>query len=215
MEIKKTFWQHCKIRIGDGSKTSFWEDQWIGSSCLSKAFPRLFLVSMNRNVKVKEVFDVGIEMLRFRRAMVGELREQCLNLKKLLERVTPNKEPDKLIWKLTTTAEFSVKSMYLAMQCNDVVPYKFLWKIKIPLRVKTFLWLVIKGSILTRDVLLQRGGKCEKKCLFCGCNETVSHLFFKCSLARYIWNVVSCTFGMNFQFETAKKCISTWLLFRG
>jgi hypothetical protein len=48
------------------------------------------------------------------------------------------------------------------MQCNKVVPYKFMWKVKIPLRIKTFLWLMLKKSILTRDVMLQRGGKCEK-----------------------------------------------------
>jgi hypothetical protein len=48
MEVKKFFWQHCKVQIGDGAKTIFWEDQWIGPSYLAKAFPRLFLVSMNR-----------------------------------------------------------------------------------------------------------------------------------------------------------------------
>jgi hypothetical protein len=113
-------------------------------------------------VTVKEIFDVGVERLRFRRAMVGGLREQWLDFKKLLERVTLNNEPDKLIWKLTNSGEFSVKSLYLAMQCNKVVPYKFMWKVKIPLRIKTFLWLMLKKSILTRDVMLQRGGKCEK-----------------------------------------------------
>jgi hypothetical protein len=41
---------------------------------------------MNRNVTVKEVFEVGVGMLRFRRAMVGELREQWLNLKKTVGR---------------------------------------------------------------------------------------------------------------------------------
>jgi hypothetical protein len=118
---------------------------------------------MNKNVRVKEVFDVVVGMLRFRREMVGEPIEQCLNLKKLLESVTLNNEPDRLIWKLTNIGEFLVKSMYLAMQCNDVVPYTFLWKIKIPHRVKTFLWLVLKGSILTRDILLQREGANVKR----------------------------------------------------
>jgi hypothetical protein len=42
-------------------------------------------------------------------------------------------------------------------------------------------------SNLTRDAILQRRGKCEKKCLFCGSNESINHLFFKCPLARYIW----------------------------
>jgi hypothetical protein len=35
---------------------------------------------MNRNVTGKEVFDVGVGMLRYGRAMVGELREQWLKL---------------------------------------------------------------------------------------------------------------------------------------
>jgi hypothetical protein len=52
------------------------------------------------------------------------------------------------------------------MQCNEVVPYKFMWKIKIPLRIKTFLWVMLKESILTRYVLLQRGGQCEKNVSF-------------------------------------------------
>jgi hypothetical protein len=96
------------IQVGDGAKTSFWEDQWIGPSYLAKAFPRLFLVSMNRNVTVQEVFDVGVERLRFRRAMVGGLREQWIDFKKMLERVNLDNEPDKLIWKLTNSREFSV-----------------------------------------------------------------------------------------------------------
>lgn len=71
--------------------------------------------------------------------MAGELREQWYELKKLLESVYMNNEPDRLIWKLTNSGIFSVKSLYLAMQFNEVVPYKFIWKIKIPLRIKTFL----------------------------------------------------------------------------
>jgi hypothetical protein len=63
------------IQVGDGAKTSFWEDQWIGPSYLAKAFPRLFLVSMNMNVTIKEVFDSSVGMLTFRREMVGGLRE--------------------------------------------------------------------------------------------------------------------------------------------
>jgi hypothetical protein len=59
MEIKKFFWQHYKVQVGDGAKTNFREYQWIGSSCLAKTFPRLFLVSMNKNVTVQEGFDKG------------------------------------------------------------------------------------------------------------------------------------------------------------
>jgi hypothetical protein len=98
------------VQVGNGIKTNFWEDQWIGSSCLAKTFPRLFIVSMIRTVTTQEVFDKGVEELRFRRVMVGELREQWGELKKLLERVNLDNEPDRSIWKLTNSRTFSVKS---------------------------------------------------------------------------------------------------------
>jgi hypothetical protein len=86
LEIKHFFWNYCRVQVGDRLRTSFWEDQWIGTSCLARAFPRLFTVSVNRNVTVQEVFDKGVNGLRFRRAMVGELREQWVELKKNLQR---------------------------------------------------------------------------------------------------------------------------------
>jgi hypothetical protein len=59
MEIKKFFWNYCRVQVGNGLKTSFGEEHWIASFCLAKTFPRLFIVSMNRNVTVQEVFDNG------------------------------------------------------------------------------------------------------------------------------------------------------------
>ena len=47
--------------------------------------------------------------------------------------------------------------------------------------------------------------------MFCGKNETISHLFFECPLARYIWNVVSCTLGINCQFSSVEEVVSRWL----
>ena len=211
MEIKHIFWSCCKVEIGNGDKTSFWEDHWTANASLASMFPRLFSISTNKEITVREVLEQGIVSLHFRRAMVGELHTQWVQLVQMLDGMTLRDEPDKLRWTLTSSGNFSVKSFYLAMQLSNTVPYKFLWKVKIPLRVKTFLWLVLKKSILTRDVLLKRGGKCEPKCLFCGKNESIAHLFFLCSLARYVWNVVSSAFGFNCHFNTVDQCISSWL----
>jgi hypothetical protein len=83
-----------------------------------------------------------------------------------------------------------------------------MWRVKIPLRVKKNLWLVFLKSILTKDVLLKRGGKCTKNCLFCGKEESINHLFFACPLARYNWNIVSCVIGLKCQFDNVEHCFS-------
>ena len=66
-------------------------------------------------------------------------------------------------------------------------------------------------SILTRDTLRERGGVCTKNCLFCGQDESINHLFFKCPLARYVWNIVSVSTGLNCQFVDANHCLTDWL----
>jgi hypothetical protein len=81
------------------------------------------------------------------------LRNLCRNV------VLNDNDEDRLIWTLSPSRVFSFRSFYLAMQSCGSVPYKFLWKVKLPLRIKAFMWLVLKKSILTRDVLLKRRGK--------------------------------------------------------
>jgi hypothetical protein len=95
---------------------------------------------------VWKAFDNGIGNLRFRRAMVGEKRSMWTNLNKLCGHVTFSEERDTLSWLLTESGQFSTKSFYLALQNFGDVPQKFLWKTKIPLRIKTFIWLVLKKA---------------------------------------------------------------------
>jgi hypothetical protein len=118
---------------------------------------------------------------------------------------------DTLCWLLTKSGQFTVKYFYLASQNFGAVPHKFLWKVKIPLRIKTFIWLVLKKSILTKDELVHMGGWCNPQCMFCGKNETTDHLFFLCPLARYMWNVVSVALGVSCQFTNVKSCLLIWL----
>jgi hypothetical protein len=85
----------------------------------------------------------------------------------------------------------SVRSMYEYM-INEGVPFnnKFIWKPKIPLKIKIFLWYLQRGVILTKDNLTKRNWVGSQKCCFCDCNETIKHLFFNCQHAKHICRVV-------------------------
>jgi hypothetical protein len=137
---------------------------------------------------VQAAFARGVENLTSRRAMVDE--RGAMWMKRKCEGISLINEEDRLVWLLS--GEYSAKSFYSALQHFGTVPYKFVWKIKIPLRIKTFIWLVLKKRNLPKDVLLQRDGDCEPGCLFFGKNESINHILFQCPLARYLWNVVRC-----------------------
>lgn len=86
--------------------------------------------------------------------------------------------------------------MYLMSKALQIrCPFRKLWFIKVPLKIKIFLWLMFKNSILTKDKLTKRGWVGDEKCRFCEAKESVDHFFIHRSLAKYVWGAVSCALG--------------------
>jgi hypothetical protein len=87
--------------------------------------------------------------------------------------------------------------MYQACLDSDIVPYNnYLWKIKIRLKIKAFLWLLYRGAILTKDDLVKRNWHGNEMCSFCNNYETIQHLYFECALAKFIWRVIQLVSGL-------------------
>jgi hypothetical protein len=75
---------------------------------------------------------------------------------------------DIFVWKLNTSATFSVKSMYVdIMNGHTIFLCKYIWKIKVQLKIKIFMWFLYKKLILTKDKLAKRKWNGWKKCVFC------------------------------------------------
>lgn len=126
--------------------------------------------------------------------------------------ISQSEDEDRLIWLFTASGQLAVRSFYKSMKSQCVIfSNKFLWKVKIPLKIKTFLWLMLKDSILTRDNLWRRGWKGVKSCLFCGADESIDHLFFQCPVANFVWKVVNISFGFNIHHDEVSHLFGTWL----
>jgi hypothetical protein len=89
---------------------------------------------------------------------------------------------------------FSTKSMYEHLFSGETDNLnKKLWKSKIPLKTKIFLWLIQENAILTKDNLMKRNWVGDKRCYFCSEEENIEHLFFDSSISRFIWSLISFT----------------------
>jgi hypothetical protein len=73
----------------------------------------------------------------------------------------------------------------------------YLWKIRIPLKIKVFISLLYREAILTKDNLVKRNWHGNVRRCFCDSLETIQHLFFDCALAEFIWRVMQITFGLS------------------
>ena len=74
---------------------------------------------------------------------------------------------------------------------------KSISKLKIPLKIKVFIWFLLKGVILTKDDLLRRRWKGDDRCCFCDNKKTIQHILFYCHAARFVWRVFSMAFGLQ------------------
>lgn len=92
-----------------------------------------------------------------------------------------------------------------------MVRYRSIWKLQIPNKIKIFLWLMLKNSILTKDNLTRRGWTGNDECHFCGAKESIDHLFFGCAVAKLVWQVVTCAMGIANIPRKLSDLVGPWL----
>ena len=88
---------------------------------------------------------------------------------------------------LHNLGHFSVRSMYAYMTNQGTLfTNKFIWKLKLPLKIKIFLWYRQRGVILTKDNLAKRNQTTSQKYCFCDHNATIKHLFLLLPCENYL-----------------------------
>ena len=156
MRTKETFFHRVKFVVGDGMTTRFWEDTWLGEAPLALQYPTLYNIVQRKEDYVAIVLQTVPLNIQFRRALVGERWNSWLHLVRRLMEVQLSDQADAVNWKLTGNGVFSVKSMYLVLTNSGPIPRSIhIWKVKILLRIKIFMWFVHKQVILTKDNLLK------------------------------------------------------------
>ena len=160
LAVRDTFYSCCKRIIGNGKSTRFWEDIWVGQQPLSQSFPRLYNICYSHDVTVNRVIESNFDCLKFRRFLREETKDMWCNLIDTCSHVRLTNSSDRVRWLLTRSGTFSVKSLYSFLIAKRVsIPYRKLWNLKLPLRIKVFCWILIKDRILTKENLKKRGGR--------------------------------------------------------
>jgi hypothetical protein len=130
--------------------------------------------------------------LTFRRWLNESQQTQLRQLRDMLSACALSNEKDRVKWIWEKSGAFSVKSMYnhlFSLERNN--PKKALWKAKVPMKIKIFMWLVDAKAILTKDNLSRKNWQGDKRCFFCNTFESIEHLFFDCYMSRYVWSLVA------------------------
>ena len=158
---------------------------------------------------MSEVWDGETLMLTFRRSVSEQLMNLWWELVDVMSEVTLSEEEDLMIWTYNSSGKYSVQSLYAVVNFRGITPVfvSSIWKLHIPPRVQFFLWLLSKNKLLTRDNLAKRKSISDATCLLCAENESITHLFFDCCVAKWIWNCISEILGIRIvqDFESVAR----------
>jgi hypothetical protein len=69
MRVKSDFFKRGKFKIGDWSRTRFWEDVWLGDVPLAQQYPSLYNIVQRKNVLVSTVLGQVPINIDFRRSL--------------------------------------------------------------------------------------------------------------------------------------------------
>jgi len=99
---------------------------------------------------VAQVLSLPTLNISFRRNLVGANLRNWHRIVASLQEVNLREEMDVFVWGLNASGSFTVKSMYAALINNGISVSQDIWQIKVPMKIKVFLWYLKKGVVLTR-----------------------------------------------------------------
>ncbi|GAU45140.1 hypothetical protein TSUD_131390 [Trifolium subterraneum] len=199
-------WKEVVSRsLGNGASTCFWSDLWIGDLLVCVKFPRLFSLSLQKEVKVRELVSVEGESYNWtftwwRRLFLWE-EDRVSQLLTSLTNVKLSNEEDTWRWMLDAEGSFSVKSAYNSLLKEIVTGtnlslfeakfFNNIWDSPASSKVVAFSWQLLHDRVPTKENLLLCGvlpQNSDGYCVWCGdiC-ESSSHLFLHCKVALVVW----------------------------
>ncbi|MCH82487.1 RNA-directed DNA polymerase (Reverse transcriptase), partial [Trifolium medium] len=179
--------------IGDGTRINMWLDPWLRNA--ENPFTTSSIIQGHENMRVADLMRQGAinswdwDIIR---AMMNERDQQEIARVTLTQGVVE----DRMVWRFNNKGIYTVKSAYrYAMETLvDNEEYRApgnwldMWKLKIPQRVKIFLWRMLMGCLPTRVRLQSKGVDCSENCPHCENNfENEWHLFIGCHKAKLVW----------------------------
>ena len=186
--------------VGNGVDTLFWTDVWVGEVSLSVRFPRLFDLSVYREVSVAEMSQLGWgedgQAWSWRRGLFVWEEELVGELTLVLSTVALQVDnEDRWRWKAETSHVYSVCSAYKLLTVHpstvSVVSASSIWNKDVPLKVVLFAWRLFRDRLPTKMNLVRRGVISNEARLCtagCGSEETSDHLFLHCNIYGSIWH---------------------------
>lgn len=190
--LKGLCWQ-----VGDGASIDIWKDAWIPGIKGGRLTGRPLDTDCNASL-VKDLIVDGSWFLDEILQWISPADTEAI----LVIPISGSGRSDRLMWSPNKNGKYYVSSGYAVAfsdkdsvctvaTCSSTVPnnlWKALWNLKVPPKVKNFLWKACNAAVPTNGALFRRRCKVSAGCPVCADEaETMEHMILFCEWARVTW----------------------------
>ena len=163
----------------------------MGQTPLRDRYPALFAITVEPEILIARAHQHDGWHIPFRRALGSQERIEWASLWREIADFSLTSDRDRIRWTLEPSGRFSVRSLYRKL-CQGASRKHFsdIWRIAVPLKVRVFLWQLVRKRLPTRANIAHRHGPSTGACALCGEYEDSNHIFFMCPLAKFMWSAV-------------------------
>lgn len=179
---------------------------WNGQ-ILAINFPELYSFAIQKNISAQKVIQTDQLHQLFSLLLLEAAYQQFLHVQELLNSGidVDGKDTWSYIW---GSDHFSAQKAYKYMLGHIQVhpAIRWLWGSSCQLKHKVFFWLILNDRVNTRGLLKQRNMHLDsyaRELCIMQREETLQHLFLRCSFARRCWRLVGIKYPRTIQAMTS------------
>jgi len=131
---------------------------WLGNLPLSEQYPGLYYIVHRKHDIVANIMSTTPLNISFPRALLGNKLVARHDLVAKIANISLNDQIDSFRYgykQKIDNLQYNLCIEFLLTMLRWLKTLLF-WRLKIPLKVKIFIWLLHKGVILTKDNLIRR-----------------------------------------------------------
>ncbi|KAE8695455.1 WD repeat-containing protein 48-like protein isoform 2 [Hibiscus syriacus] len=209
------------LRVGNGESISFWNDVWADECSLKFLFPRIFVLSTNKEGKIAEFgsFEPSgwVWNVQTRRSLSDWELVQWMDLMSKLKDIQLSElVEDFLSWAASGDGMFSTKSCRSSL--GPVLGSNTLWSKGVwlgfaPPRVEAFLWQLAHQKVAVKAELVKRGLPLGADILCPLCKdkeEMMQHLFISCDVVWELWNKLASFWDVSLVLPQDPPILISW-----
>ncbi|WVZ65092.1 hypothetical protein U9M48_014513 [Paspalum notatum var. saurae] len=215
--VRDLFRVGSEIIVGNGLTALFWVDNWLDGAAIEVIAPNLF-VAVPPRFHRRTVAD-GLYNKNWMRDIKKNLSVAAISEYVVIWERTQSfmlvDRPDSFCWRWSPNSQYTAASAYRScfMGSTLLLGAKFVWKARVPPRVRFFAWLALQDRCWTAERRRRHGLQETDDCALCDqAAETIEHLMIKCSFVQEVWFKVFNALGWVQRLPPLHLSFADWWL---